>query len=301
MKPNLCFLLVAALLVFGISSPVRSAPSSRPTSRTSVEARSQAMLKRILQKARQHGWKKLPLGSLVGRVGQQFLNVPYRGGTLETSDGKERCTVNLVALDCVTFFENSLAIARIIKKGKSRWIDLVQEVTYLRYRKGKLNGYTSRLHYMAEWSQDNQAKKVIQPITQRLGGTSQKKTISFMSRHAKAYRALRNNPKLVPVIARIERRISQRPLFSVPLSKLAGVESQLKTGDIVLLASVTPSLDYGHTGLIVVDKEGRARFMHASPAQKKVVLDKPLHQAITTYKRVIGVTVLRPLEPQPQR
>ncbi|TNE47140.1 MAG: DUF1460 domain-containing protein [Deltaproteobacteria bacterium] len=301
MKPNVCFPLIGIFLVLGISSPARSAPSSRPTSRASVETRSQEIFKRILHKARKHSWKSLPLGSLVGRIGEQFLNVPYKGGTLETSDGVERCIVNLVALDCVTFFENSLAIARIIKKGKSRWADLIKEVTYLRYRKGKRNGYTSRLHYMAEWNQDNQAKKVIQPITQSLGGVSYNKTISFMSKHAKAYRALRNNPKLVTAIARIERHISQKPLFSVPLAKLQGIESKLRTGDIVLLASVTPSLDYGHTGLIVVDKKGRALFMHASPAQKKVVLDKPLHQAITAYKRVIGVTVLRPLEPTSQR
>lgn len=298
------------LLVVGWTfsrSIVMAQPSSRPTTRPSsasqpppsitIEKRSKLVFHRIVQKAQRAGWQALPIGQLLGQVAKEFLGTPYKGGTLESSDGKERCTVNLVALDCVTLFENSLAIARVIKKQKMTWGALIKEVTYLRYRKGRLSGYVSRLHYMTEWLEDNRQKTVIQKLTKKLGGALKTKSIHFMSKHARAYKALRHDPKLVSAITKIERRISRLPFYYVPTAKLASIEKHLRTGDLVFMASITKGLDYGHTGLIVVDTKGLARFLHASPHDKKVVLDKPLHQAAQAYKRLLGMSFARPLTP----
>src|SRR5579859_1180696 len=100
---------------------------------------------RIVKKAADDNWKQLPIGELIGRIAMEFKGTPYVGFTLEISKDTERCVVNLNGLDCVTFFEDSLCLARMIKRGKSAPEDLVTEITLTRYRGGKVGDYTSRL------------------------------------------------------------------------------------------------------------------------------------------------------------
>jgi hypothetical protein len=54
---------------------------------------------------------KQPIGELIGQIADDLTGIPYLGGTLE-GPGAEICRVNLNGLDCDTFFENVLVIAR---------------------------------------------------------------------------------------------------------------------------------------------------------------------------------------------
>ncbi len=69
----------------------------------------------IMAKASRHNWRSLPIGERIVKIGTELLATPYRGGTLEVRP--ERCTVTLVGLDCVTFFESCLVMARMIAAG----------------------------------------------------------------------------------------------------------------------------------------------------------------------------------------
>ena len=51
-------------------------------------------------------------GDLVLRIGERFVGTPYQPHTLELP-GPERLVINLEALDCVTFVENVLVLARL--------------------------------------------------------------------------------------------------------------------------------------------------------------------------------------------
>ncbi|UCC41535.1 MAG: DUF1460 domain-containing protein, partial [Candidatus Aminicenantes bacterium] len=73
----------------------------------------------------------------MGNIGKLLIGTKYVGGTLE-GEGPEICRIDLTGLDCVTFFENVLCIARIIKKRKTTFDDFKAEVTYTRYRGGML-------------------------------------------------------------------------------------------------------------------------------------------------------------------
>ena len=115
------------------------------------------------------GWDKLPIGSLMGRIGELFIGTPYVGGTLE-GDGPETCRIDLTGLDCVTFFENVLCISRVVKKKNTSWEDLVKEITFTRYRSGALGDYTTRLHYTSEWIEDNVTKKIVKDVDIELEG-----------------------------------------------------------------------------------------------------------------------------------
>ncbi|UCE22682.1 MAG: DUF1460 domain-containing protein, partial [Candidatus Aminicenantes bacterium] len=98
----------------------------------------------IIEKALKEDWASLPINECMGEIATLFIGTEYVGGTLE-GKGPEICRVDLTGLDCVTFFENVLCLARILKKGKTSYDDFIAELTFTRYRKGVLTDYTSRL------------------------------------------------------------------------------------------------------------------------------------------------------------
>lgn len=262
-----------------------------------------AIFDRIVAKILANRWQKLPIGDLMGKIGLEFLGTPYVGHTLELSEDREFCVVNLEGLDCVTFFENVLGIARAVKSWDSferkatetpTFDELVRQVTYTRYRGGKLGDYSSRLHYTIDWFHDNDAKGVVRDLSESLPGAVRMDwPIDFMSAHVASYRQLKAHPALVARIREFEKEISDRERFYVPSSAVPAIETKLETGDIVGLVSTTAGLDINHTGLIVRDGV-RARFLHASSLEKKVVLGPPIGEVLAASKRDRGLAVARP-------
>ncbi|HVT10653.1 MAG TPA: N-acetylmuramoyl-L-alanine amidase-like domain-containing protein [Fimbriimonadaceae bacterium] len=242
------------------------------------------------------GKGRAPIGLLTGEIGVAFLGTPYVGSTLELYDDRETCCVNLAGLDCVTFYELSLCLARMIRAGGSEPQDLVRQVELVRYRGGKLDGYLSRLHYTSDWIADNVAKKVVENLTPKLpGAVRMDKSFDFMSTHPSAYRQLRANPSWVPTMAAIEREIAARKPWYVPNAQVGSIEPRLQTGDIVGIATKAPGLDCSHTGLVYVDERGVRRFLNASSVRHEVVLGERLSDYAAKYSKNLGVMIARPL------
>ncbi|MGA2298503.1 MAG: N-acetylmuramoyl-L-alanine amidase-like domain-containing protein [FCB group bacterium] len=248
----------------------------------------------IIKKANDEGWQKLPIGFCMAKVAMEFIDTPYVGNTLEGS-GPEVCRINFSGMDCVTFFEAALYLARIIKKGKTNFSDLINEVTYTRYRNGLIEDYTSRLHYTADWLFDNIKKGVVKDITKEIGGVKFSLHVSFMSHNPGYYQALKEHPEFVTKIENIEKEINNRKYFYIPKKKLQSEEKHLQTGDIIAIATDKQGLDYSHTGLILLGKDNIPHFVHASLKQKKVVFDSSIYSYIKSIKSDIGITVLRPV------
>ena len=256
----------------------------------------QADLETVIAEADRQGWSQLPIGELMGKIGQLFLGVPYVSGTLE-GPGVEICRIELGGMDCVTFYENVLGIARMIKLGGSSMNDLRKQITLTRYRGGVINGYQSRLHYTADWILDNVAKKTVVDITHAvLNGRSFDKEVDFMSSHPKYYPALNEDRTLIDEFKAIEEAINDATLHYVPKEEVPAIESKLQTGDIVAITTSKNGLDYAHTGLILV-RDSEARFMHASTSKKKVTIDVTISRYLQTVATHTGITVVRPLEP----
>lgn len=256
------------------------------------------VLNRILQKARAEKWKDLPIGEVMGKIAMQLEGTPYQAGTLDVSREGEICTVNLCALDCVTFVETTLDLARILKRGKASVETLMDEVRYTRYRNGKQGNYATRLHYTSDWLLDNERRGVLTVLSKLPGALPFHPSVNFMSSHAQLYPQLVANPQLVSEIKTHEEKLNSKQLTFVPIEKIAGVEALLKTGDIVALCSRVPGLDIEHTGL-VIRVNGVARFMDASSKKSnmKVTLEAgPLHEAIAKSNKIRGVVVARPRE-----
>ena len=60
------------------------------------------------------GYAGLSIGDLVVRIGETFIGTPYAPHTLE-APGEEGLVIELEELDCVTFVENVLALARFVQ------------------------------------------------------------------------------------------------------------------------------------------------------------------------------------------
>jgi hypothetical protein len=253
----------------------------------------------ILDKSSAEDWKRLPIGDLIGRIAMELKGTPYVGFTLEVSKDVEACVVNLTGLDCVTFFEDSLCLARMIKRGGKTPEDLLAEITMTRYRGGKIGDFTSRLHYTTDWFVDNEQKGIIKILTPELPGAelfTQK--VGIMTEHPEHYRQLAAHPELIPKMRVIEDEINARPLKYLPMDKLAAAEHLLRTGDIVGICTTERGIDIAHTGLCIQDEKGVVHFMDASSSRAKmrVTLEPEISKALHWSSRLTGVMFARPLE-----
>jgi Protein of unknown function (DUF1460) len=285
-----------ALVAAGALAAARPARGSGRAEASSTVT-GQEMLDRLLAQARAGQWTDRPIGERMGAVGMALRQTPYVDGTLELHEDREVCSVNLRGLDCVTFFESALGIARMLRRGGSTPDALLAEVTFTRYRGGQLTDYASRLHYMSDWFADNEAKRVVRLITRELPGTARfTKRVNFMSTHPAAYRQLKANPALVHKITRVEADINARTMYYLPKEKVAAARARLMTGDIIGITTTIDGLDCAHAGLCYRDADGVVRLLHASTTRRAVVLDEDLATYLAGVATHTGIMAARPLD-----
>jgi len=234
----------------------------------------------------------LSTGELMLKIGNDFKSTPYVGKTLDLNID-ENLVVNLRELDCTTFVENCLAIARTIKSGKSTFESFTSELEMIRYRKGLLNGYVSRLHYFGEWITDNAEKGIVEDMTSKIGGVKCPIVLNFMGAHPDSYPQLKANSELIKEINRIEKRVSAGTFFFIPKEKIAIHENEILDGDIVALVTKIPGMDVSHVGLLF-KMEGRVYLLHASLSGGKVETTRiPLADYLKDSKNTTGIFVVR--------
>jgi len=241
--------------------------------------------------------KSKSIGDVIVKIGESFTGTDYKAHTLET-EGVEKLVVDLTGLDCTTFLENVLAIALLIKKDSTTFENYVKELTYIRYRNGIINSYTSRLHYFSDWIFDNVKKNVIKDVTKNLGGVAVKFQLNFMSGHRAQYKHLKGNPAFISVIQTQENSINTRTYFYIPKYRVRSIEGKLRDGDLIAFTTSVKGLDIGHVGIVLKGKDGRIHLLHAPQSNTKVQITKdPLSDYILNLSKDTGIIVLRALEP----
>lgn len=241
--------------------------------------------------------ENLKIGDLVAEVGKSFLNTDYVAHTLETK-GDEELVINLTGLDCTTFLETSLTFARSVKKGKTSFEDYQNELTFIRYRNGIIEGYPSRLHYFSDWIFSNSQKGIVKDVTKEIGGKAIKFNVGFMSKNPDSYQMLKSNPVYIPVISSQEKEINKREYSYIPKSGVNNVESKIQNGDLIAITTNLKGLDISHVGIAVKMSDGEIHFMHAPLVGSKVqITETTLHEYLSKIKKHTGIIVLRPLEP----
>ena len=255
---------------------------------------------RLVQEAESDHWRSLPLGERTVAVGKALLGTPYVNFTLEIDNHTESPSVNLNGVDCWTYFEIALGFARMLelKTGNYTPQDLLAMIELDRYRGGQCNGrYTSRLHYLEDWIDDNERRGFVQNLTRSLGGIPMRgRYLNEMSKYWRSSRYLRNNPELVPEMRQIENRISSRTIYHIPKSEVLGIESKIQSGDVICISGTGPEGFTEHVGLAYRDRQGVLHFMHASKDERRVIIDVPLHSYLYRYRKFAGIMVVRPRE-----
>ena len=237
-----------------------------------------------------------PIGDVVVEVGKSFIGTDYLSHSLE-KDGDEQLVINLTGLDCTTLLENSLVLARCIKKGKTSFEDYMNELQLIRYRDGIIDQYPSRLHYFSDWISDNVKKGIVEDVTEEIGGKKIKFKLDFMSTHPDSYKHLKENPDFIPVIKNQEKEISCREYYFIPKEELKSKEQLINNGDLIALTTTVEGLDIGHIGIAVKMDDERIHLLHAPTENTKIqITEQPLTDYLMKYKRHSGVIVLRAIE-----
>ena len=210
--------------------------------------------------------------------GINFLDIPYVAHTLEVTDGEEELIINCDEVDCTTFVEYTLAMALSpTEDGQVAEGDFATNLQKIRYRDGKINGYPSRLHYIADWVNNGVRNGFLEDVTTTYSPYTQKVSLSYMSSH----------PEL-------EKSLNGQEFHYVPKDKLPfnGLP-WIKNGDIIAITTNTPGLDVAHMG-IAFYIDGKLCLLHASSKEKKVVVSKvALGQMLQSNDNWTGIRVLR--------
>jgi len=263
------------------------------------------------------GVTELPLGDAVAEVGSIFVGWPYTPQTLEApwieaaaagapmNGALERLVINLREFDCVTFVENVLALTWFVREhGVAALADEVaarnvyeRYIVELRYRGNSIDGYASRLHYFSEWLSDNAERGALRLVHPALDPDLDREPIDFMTTHVEAYPALADDPPSVERIRQIEDALNaELPRSWIAESRIASVEDEIRSGDVIAATSTVAGLDVAHTGIAIV-LDGRVHLMHAPLVGSEVQISPvPLADRIVRIEGQDGVLVARPLE-----
>ncbi|NUN68938.1 MAG: DUF1460 domain-containing protein [Bacteroidetes bacterium] len=238
-----------------------------------------------------------PINEVLVEIGKSFIGTDYLAHSLE-KDGDEQLVINLFGLDCTTFVENVLALSRCVKEKQTSFEDYSEELQFIRYRDGIINGYPSRLHYFSDWIYNNVSKGIVEDITEQIVGKAIQFKLNFMSTHPESYKQLNENPDLIPQIKIQEEEISSRIYYYIPKDEVELKEKFINEGDIIAITTTVEGLDIGHLGIAVKMDDERIHLLHAPTVNTKVHITKePLSDYLMKYKRHSGVIVLKPLEP----
>ena len=235
--------------------------------------------------------------SSITELAQLFIGRPYVAHTLEVND-KEQLVVNTRELDCTTFVETVTALWLCRQNGLTTFNDYLNELQTLRYRQGVLENYTSRLHYFSDWIDDKQQMGLVKEVQAPNPPFSAKQTLNlnYMSRHPKAYRALRLHPAFVKTIKQQEQALTGRTYRFIPKQKVTNtalLRNTIKDGDIIAITCSKPGLDIAHLGFAVWHEDG-LHLLNASQLHKQVV-EEPmtLGKYLSKHPSHTGIRIIR--------
>lgn len=242
---------------------------------------------------------KLSKGDMILKVARHFIGIPYVAHTLDRNS-EETLVVNTREMDCTTYLENVIAVLLCVDRNQSRFSDFTRMLQSIRYRQGHLS-YENRLHYYQWWVTDNQQMGFVKEIetpnppftaTQRL-------KINYMSENYKSYDMLRNHPKRVAALKKIEDQTNGTVVRYIPKSQLTNtalLRKVVRNGDIIAITTNKRNLDTTHLGFAVWHSDG-VHLLNASSLKKngrQVVEPKEtLYQYLMQRQQNPGIRVAR--------
>jgi hypothetical protein len=274
--------------------PVIHAMATSTIALNSLKSSDQKIFKQLTDRAIAENLQARSIGDIIQTIAEQFLGVPYTEGLLDRSQ-TEILFTSLQEFDCVLFVETVLAMARGIVAEDYSPYTFTRNLQQQRYENGEINGYCSRLHYFSYWIEDNQRRNIVTDITKNLGGTSLNKTLNFMSKNWKKYPKLVTSEKEYRCVQQMEARLNSTIVHYIPTNQIRSRYSELKSGDILAIATRVPGLDVTHTGFVYRSTDSEVGIIHAAPG-RGVKISSDLETYLNRVEDAIGVMVARPIE-----
>ena len=232
-------------------------------------------------------------GECIIAIANEFIGEKYVGGTLEQG-AEEPLFISCTELDCTTFVELVLAIAKTAHDGSCSFSDICRNLESIRYRNGKNSGYASRLHYISWWITDSAKTGIIEEVTPQIGNKKQALNLNFMSTHPGSYPMLAENPELVTEIEKLEIPYRSIDVNYIPKEEVEHTGNEnIKAGDIIAITTSIPGLDVTHIGFAHYHN-GSLCLLHASSSKGEVVKETvPLRDYLMNNRRHTGIRVFR--------
>ena len=249
-----------------------------------------ATIMQWLEEGLAHWQQTTDVSSLISFYADRQLGITYKGGLLDEPD-EEKLVVTLGGSDCVIYVEMSLAMAMTTLQSRTSYDAFRDNLTFIRYREGEIDGYPSRLHYFSDWLITNQEKGLLAILFQE-DGLPVIDPPDFMTQNRENYRHLADDDSMFNKIRSMEERLSQRRLVYIPQDRIPEFEHRFETGDILAFVTTIDGLDITHTGLVKMDGD-RAGFYHASMTGSVIVDPNTIHHYTVNRRNINGIVVAR--------
>ncbi len=227
--------------------------------------------------------------------GKKFVGVPYVGGTLDRAK-EEQLVVSTAEVDCTTFVELVVALARCAERGEQTFAAFCDHLRHVRYIGGEVS-YEMRQHYFTVWINDNVREGVVEDIQANPPFTAvQKISVNWMSTHQENYKMLKGNAVRLQGIRKMENGISGRSYRYIPKGTIANnalFRKTIQDGDIIVIITSKKGLDTTHIGLASWHGDG-LHLLNASSIHKQVI-DEPmtLRTYMSKHPSQLGIRVCR--------
>ena len=239
----------------------------------------------------------------VVEFGKTFLGNPYPKSYINpklNAEGKvqlqpisqEVLVVNLRVFDCVTFAESMIALTQTSRSNTPNFETFKQNIAKLRYRNAEID-YAARLHYFSDWLFENEKRGILKNMTKEIGGEILNKNIFYMSYKKDTLYGNMADPTTYNRMVAVENEMTNREKYYIPKDKVADIESNIKSGDIIGITNRLDGMDMAHVG-IAIRQNGRIYMMHASSQFHQVMMtDVPLADYLARNKGQTGIMVGR--------
>ena len=268
----------------------------------------------IVQAKLKQFWKyrHLETNYLCSLIAESFIGTPYQENTLETNQNEE-LVINLRAFDCVTFLDNVIALCLCLKSNQQEigsFEFFCRNIQLIRYRKGLLSGYESRLHYFSDWLRDGQRKGLLQLLP---ANHKQLAEVNLLSNSLTDYE---KKESIQIVESKLNLENTKWPISYFDCQDLNQVLNSrinaranpqintqnpekflLRSGNIIGFVSNKAGLDFNHVAFLkqIPSSQGQnLTFIHASSINRQVeIYDGSLLEYCQSKKSNKGITAAK--------
>ena len=204
--------------------------------------------------------------------------------------------INAETFTPLSFLNTVKALVAAADSPDADWRDFAAEYEKVSCRKGEDAGFPSVMWHAADWISDNVYRGNLKEMTENYsGGIFKTRSLDYLSRNRDKFAPLSNEEVFGKVeMTEMGFKVHRIPYLKRQYISRNDVDSDLTTGDIIIMLSNDESKDIYRIGY-VVERDGKKYLAGIDPRQKRVVIDsEPLERIFKTdAKHFFGFRMLR--------